>query len=249
MKASSSNKTLHFLTILIAGGSASFWVVASSHYLLPLMWLVLFSAWIVVREPREFKKFIKRFSQIGSVLLVVSMFQIIFRRQGTVILSLNEFPLVYLDGLMEAILLWIRYMIIFMIAYLFAQVPTFNFFLFLNKVRIPMQFSLLLLTALKFLPFIYDEARNGLWSLRFRGFDPKALSIKEKFVMMRKLSKPLLFRGIHYISFSSLALELRGYGITERVEINAGYPIRLGDYLIMILVMSFNLFGIVMIWI
>jgi len=249
MKILSSNNSLHFLTILVAGCSASFWVVVSSHYLLPLLWLVFFSVWIVVREPGEFKKFIKRFSQIGSALLVVSMFQIIFRRQGTIVFSFNEFPLVYSDGLMESILLWIRYMIIFMLAYIFAQVPMFNFFVFLNKIRIPMQFSLLLLTALKFLPFIYDEARKGLWSLRFRGFDPKALSLKEKVYVLRKLFKPLLFRGIHYISFSSLALELRGYGITKRIKINAAYPIRLPDYFILTLVLIVNVFGIVMVWI
>ncbi len=248
MKTLSPNNTLHFLTILVAGCSASFWVVASSHYLLPLLWLMFFSVWIVVREPREFKTFIKRFSQIGSVLLIVSLFQIIFRRQGTVVFSYSEIPLVYSDGLMEAILLWIRYMIIFMLAYIFAQVPIFNFFLFLNNIRIPIQFSLLLLTALKFLPFIYDEARKGLWSLRFRGFDPKALSMKEKYIALRKLFKPLLFRGIHYVSFSSLALELRGYGITERVKLNAAYPIRFVDYLILTFVLILNLFGIVMVW-
>ncbi|MBL7095728.1 hypothetical protein ISS22_17400 [candidate division KSB1 bacterium] len=224
-------------------------MVASSHYLLPLLWLLFLSVWIVVREPREFKKFIKRFSQIGSALLVVSLFQIIFRRHGIVVFSFFEIPLVYSDGLMESILLWIRYMIIFMLAYIFAQVPVFNFFLFLNKIRIPMQFSLLLLTALKFLPFIYDEARKGLWSLRFRGFDPKALNMKEKIFVLRKLFKPLLFRGIHYVSFSSLALELRGYGITERVKIKAAYPIQLRDYLILTLVLIFNVFGIVIVWI
>ena len=244
MKELSSNNTLHFFTILVAGCSSSFWVVASSHYLLPLLWLVFFSVWIVVREPSEFKKFIKRFSQIGSALIVVSLFQIIFRRHGTVVFSFNEVPFVYSDGLMESVLLWIRYMIIFMLAYIFAQVPVFNFFLFLNKVRIPMQFSLLLLTALKFLPFIYDEARKGLWSLRFRGFDPKTLNLKEKIFVLRKLFKPLLFRGIHYVSFSSLALELRGYGISGWVKIPAAYPLKLVDYCLLLLVMIINVFGI-----
>jgi len=247
MKSLSSKNSLHFLTILTAGCSASFWVVASSRYLIPLLWLGIFSFWIVAREPGEFKKFFKRFSQIGSALIVVSFFQIIFRRQGDIVLAYNQIPLIYSDGLMEAILLWIRYMVLFMLAYIFAQVPIFNFFLFLNKIRIPMQFSLLLLTALRFLPFIYDEARKGLWSLRFRGFDPKALSWKERYIALRKLIKPLLFGGIHYVSFSSLALELRGYGITEKVKINADYSLKLIDYLLITLVVVFNVIGIVII--
>ena len=240
-----SNKTLHFLTILLAGCSASLWVVVSTQYLLPLMWLAFFSIWIVMSEPKEFKKFIKRFSQIGSALLVVSLFQIIFRRNGTVVFSLFDVSLIFSDGLLEAILLWIRYMIIFMVAYLFAQVSLFSFILFLNKIRVPMQLSLLFLTALKFLPFIYEEARKGVLSLRFRGFDLKDLSLKEKYIALTKIFKPLLFRGIHYVSFSSLALELRGYGVTERVKINDEYPLMISDYIIIILIAAINGFGII----
>ena len=245
MKILTSKNTLHFVTVLAAGCSASYWAVAATHYLLPLLWLLFFSVWIVVRERREFKNFLKRFSQIGSALLVVSLFQIIFRRQGMVIVSFEGFPLIYSIGLMEAVLLWIRYMIIFMLAYVFAQVHVFDFFLFLNKIRISMQFSLLLLTTLRFLPFIFDEARKSLWSLRFRGFEPKDLSFKEKYIALKKLFKPLLFRGIHYASFSSLALELRGYGISGWVKIPAAYPLKLVDYLVLALVVIINLYGVV----
>jgi energy-coupling factor transporter transmembrane protein EcfT len=247
MKILYSNNTLHFLTILVAGSSASLWAVFSTNYLMPLLWLIVLSTWIVVRESHEIKKIFKLIIQIGSVLLVVSMFQIIFRRHGTVVFSINNFPLVYSEGLMEAVLLWIRYMLIFMLAYIFSRVPVFNFFLFLNKIRIPMKFALLLLTALKFLPFIYDEALKGLWSLRFRGFDPRALSWKQKYIALRKLLNPLLFRGIHYVSYSSLALELRGYGLPGKVKMKAFYPIRIIDYLILLFVMIINLVGIVFI--
>jgi energy-coupling factor transporter transmembrane protein EcfT len=247
MKILHSNNTLHFLTILVAGSSASLWAVFSTNYLMPLLWFIVLFTWIVVRESHEIKKFFKLIMQIGSVLLVVSLFQIIFRRHGTVVFSINNFPLVYSEGLMEAVLLWIRYMLIFMLAYIFSQVPFFNFFLFLNKIRIPMKFALLLLTALKFLPYIYDEAQKGLWSLRFRGFDPKALSWKQKYIALRKLLNPLLFRGIQYVSYSSLALELRGYGLPGKVKMKVPYPIRIIDYLLLLFVMIINLLGIVFI--
>lgn len=188
--------------------------------------------------------FVKRFTQMGLVLLSVSLLQIIFRRQGTVILSLEGFPLIYSAGLREAILLWIRYMIIFMLAYVFARVSMFDFLLFLNKIRVSMQFSLLLLTTIKFIPFIFEEAKTGLWSLRFRGFDIGAMSVKEKYLALRKLFKPLLFRGVHFASFSSLALELRGYGVSGKVKLTQSYPLKLKDYFVLTIVVAINLVGI-----
>ena len=135
-------------------------------------------------------------------------------------------------------------MIIFMLAYIFARVSMFDFLLFLNKTRVSMQFSLLLLTTIKFIPFIFEEAKTGLWSLRFRGFDIGAMSVKEKYLALRKLFKPLLFRGVHFASFSSLALELRGYGVPGRVKLSQYYPLKLKDYFVLTIVVVINLVGI-----
>jgi len=43
MKILTSKNTLHFVTVLAAGCSASYWAVAATHYLLPLLWLCFFS--------------------------------------------------------------------------------------------------------------------------------------------------------------------------------------------------------------
>ena len=135
-------------------------------------------------------------------------------------------------------------MIIFMLAYVFAQVSLFEFLLFLNKCRFSLQLSLILLTTMKFIPFIFDEAKKGLWSLRFRGIDIRALRFREKYLALRKLLMPLLFRGMHYASFSSLALEMRGYGILEKVKIQQAYPLKTQDYVVLSGVLLLNLVGI-----
>jgi energy-coupling factor transporter transmembrane protein EcfT len=242
MKQSKSN--FHFLTILIIGCSATFWAVYETKFLMPIFWLIFLSTWIIFSAPTEFKMFFRRLSQIGLLLIVVSLLQIIFRRQGEVVLSIKGFPVVFAIGLREAILLWIRYMIIFMLAYIFAHIPLFEFLLFLNKMKISLQFSLLLLTTLKFIPFIFNEAKKGLWTIRFRGIDISKLGLKGKYLTLRKLLMPLLFRGIHYASYSSLALELRGYGTVALVKIPQAYPLKMIDYFVLILVLVINLAGI-----
>ncbi len=54
---------------------------------------------------------------------------------------------------------------------------------------------------------------------------------------------PLLFRGIHYASFSSLALELRGYGMSGRIRIPHSYPLKVHDFFVLAVVLFINLCG------
>ena len=113
MKHSKSN--FHFLTILTVGCSATLWAVYESHFIMPLFWLLFLAVWILFIAPKEFTMFLRRFYQVGLLLTIVSLVQIIFRRQGEILLSIKGFPLIFSVGIGEAILLWIRYMIIFMI--------------------------------------------------------------------------------------------------------------------------------------
>jgi len=234
----------HFLTILIMGCSATIWAVAETTFIMPLFWLIFLSVWIIFSAPSEFKMFFRRVSQIGLLLTVISLLQIIFRRQGEVLIAIHGFAIVYSNGLQEAILLWIRFMIIFMLAYIFGRVSLFEFLLFLNKIKISLQFSLLLLTTVRFIPFIFQEAKKGLWTIRFRGTDISKLSLKGKYLTLKKLLLPLLIRGVHYAAFSSLALELRGYGLVKRVAIAQAYPLKLIDYAMVIIIIVVNLAGI-----
>lgn len=235
---------LHFLTMLLLGGSATVWAVYAKSLLMPLTWLLLLSLWIVLSAPSEFKMFWRRFYHLGLLLFVVSFLQLIFRRQGAVLVSLAGMPLIYSEGLREAILLWIRLSILFMLAFYFAQISLFEFLLFMNKIRLPLQLSLLLLTTLKFIPFVFDEAQRGLWTIRFRGIDVGRLKLREKLLLLRKLLMPVLFRGMHFASYSSLALELRGYGVSEPVIIAQPYPLRPLDYLLLTVVVAVNVLGI-----
>ena len=124
------NRQLHFFTILILGVSASLWAIAATSYIMPITWLMMLYILVTLNSPSEFRHFLKRFTQIGLLLVGISFLQIIFRRQGTVLVSWHQFPLIYSVGLREAILLWIRFMILFVLANIFAQVSLFNFLLF-----------------------------------------------------------------------------------------------------------------------
>lgn len=235
---------LHFVSILLLGISSSVWAITAQHYLMPTVWLVLLTILVSLDNPHEFSFFWKRFSQIGATLISISLLQIIFRRSGTIILEVHQFPLIYSEGLREAILLWIRFMILFVLARIFAQVSLFHFLLVMNKSRISLEMSLLLLTTLKLIPFIFTEAKRALWFLRFRGVHIRQLSLRHKFWALKKLLYPLLMQGIHYTSYSALALELRGYGKRGTYRIPQAYPLQRFDWFFILFIICVNSIGL-----
>ncbi|MCI0496119.1 energy-coupling factor transporter transmembrane protein EcfT [candidate division KSB1 bacterium] len=232
------------MSILLLGISSSVWAIAAQDYVMPIIWLVILLAIVSIDNPHEFQFFLKRFSQIGVTLISISLLQIIFRRAGTVVLAVHQFPLVYSEGLREAILLWIRFMILFVLARVFAQVSLFHFLLFMNKSRFSLEMSLLLLTTLKLIPFIFTEAKRALWFLCFRGINIRQLSLRHKFWALKKLLYPLLMRGMHYTSYSALALELRGYGKRGAYRIPQAYPLQGIDWILILFIIGVNSIGI-----
>ncbi len=235
-----NDRGLHFLTILLLGLSASLWAVMSAKLLIPLFWLLLLSGFVLRLHPAEFPRFLRRLVKIGVTLLFISLLQIIFRRQGTVLLQLRGFPLIFSTGLREAVLLWIRFLILFALAFIMARVSPFHFLLFSRKAGLSADFSLRLLTSLRLIPEIYQEARRGLWFLRFRGIRFGSLSLLDKILSLRQLLYGLLMRSMNTLFHTSLLLELRGYGRRGSGPIPLPYPLGPADYFCIILLLLGN---------
>ncbi|MDW7679886.1 MAG: energy-coupling factor transporter transmembrane component T [bacterium] len=244
MRRTAARDERHFLTLVIFGCCSTGWALYTKSYLVSILWLSTLLLWVILRDPQKVGVFFRRIYQMGSLLLVVSLFQLIFRREGEVLLSWNGFPLIFSAGLREAVLLWMRYLIIFVLAYLIATVSLFKMLLFFNKMRVSTQFSLLLLTTFRFMPFLFREVRKGLWTIRFSGIKIAKLKLFEKYTIIKKLLKPLLFRSVDYAAFSSLGLELRGYGKSSRAIIPVEYPLKAADYLILLLTLVLNLISL-----
>ncbi|MBD3289266.1 hypothetical protein GF337_10715 [candidate division KSB1 bacterium] len=242
---SRSSEKFHSLSILMLGISSSLWAVSARQYFMPLVWLAVLCILVIIYDPREFSRFLKRFAQLGSALVIISLIQILFRRDGEIIVSLNGVPLIYSEGAREAILLWIRFMILFVLAKVFAQISLFHFLLFMNKIGLSLRLSLLFQTALKLIPFIFHEAQKAMWFLRFRGIDLRSLSIRDKFSAIRKLLYAILIRGVHYASYSALALETRGFGVQYKIKIRQKYPLASGDYALIVFVFLLNIYGLI----
>ncbi len=237
---------LHLFSLLLLVSTVSLWAILADHYTVPLMWLLILSVMVLIHRKTEFIAFMRRFLQIGGGLMVISILQIVFRREGDVILSYRGFNLIYASGLMEAILLWIRFMLLFVMATLISYSSVFYLYRFLVSIHIPLNISMLFSTTIRLIPFIYLEARRILWFFLFRGIRFNELSLKNKLISLKKILYSLLMKSVHYISYSGLALELRGYGVTDYRKMPIPYPLTRSDYIFIAILIAVNiLFGMV----
>jgi len=230
MKMENQKNQFHFLILLLLGMSSSLWAVMDRQGLMSALWLFILWGMVLVIHPKEITRFLKRLFHIGSALIVFSLLQIIFRRQGIALLKVGDFTLITFQGLREAVLLWIRFMILFALAFIMARISLFHFLLFTNKIRVPLNIGLLLLMTMKLIPFIFSEAKRGLWFFRFRGLRFRDLSIKQRVVAGKQLVYALLMRSMNYLSDSALALELRGYGRLGHFHLSDSYPLHIRDW-------------------
>ena len=236
----------HFLTVLVMGLSASLWAVSSVSLAMVTIWLVLLCLFVLILDPKEFPKFFRRLANIGLTLFGVSILQIIFRRNGNVVLWAGSFPLIYSDGLREAFLLWIRFMILFVLARTMAFVSLFHFMLFMNKIKISLNMGFLLLITVKMIPFILSESKRILWFSRFRGIRVRELSLKDRLRAIKQLFSALIIRGIDYVFHSAMALELRGYGVAGIHDMKRSYRLKSRDWTVIFLLTGINIGGFFM---
>ena len=228
------------MTVLFLSLSAGFWAVTSHSIPVYLIWLIFLGMIAVWINYRDLLSFFSQTGKIGAVLVLVSLVQLIFRREGVVLLSILEFPLVYSSGVLEAILFWNRIMILFLLTFLLSSISPFHFLLASRKTGIPLRFSMRLFTALTMIPAIIREGRASLWFFRFRGLQFYELRLKDKCTAVRQILYALLMRNMNMLFKSALALELRGYGQKKAGNIPQPYPLATPDIVLSVIVVALN---------
>ncbi|MBN2414345.1 hypothetical protein JXO52_00810 [bacterium] len=235
---------VNIISLLLMGLSATAWAVAGQSVVMPLVWLALLLFFILVMQPEDIPYFLRRLLKTATVLVGVSLLQVLFRRSGRPLVSVAGVELVFSDGFREAVLLWIRFMILFLLARVMACASIFQFLVLGDKMKIPLNFSLLLLLTVKLLPFIYAEGRRVLWFFRFRGISFRSLPLREKSVAVKQLASAVLLRSVEYVFHSALTLELRGYGQPRTGRIPARIPFRAADLGLILLTLILNVAGL-----
>ena len=222
----------HIIPILILGSSASLWSILETRFLMPLLWMGFLSLFIFWTNRNEWRKLVRRILHVGFMLILVSLLQVVFRREGSVFLSIGRLPLVYSGAVREAVLIWIRYMILFMSAALFLQKPSFEIVTFLNRIGFSMRFCLLMLAAFRMIPSIFMEAKRVLFFLRFRGIRIRTLPFTQKIRAFRQFAYALLMQSMETVFATGYGIAGRGFRSTGAGRLPVDTPMRARDYML-----------------
>ncbi len=239
-----SKSEYHVSGIFFMGISASLWAVMDRTWFMPLLWLGVLCLFVGIHSPKEYRNFLHRLAKIGMTLVGISLLQILFRRGGSPVLTIQNTVIVTSEGFLESALLWIRFMILFALAHIMARVSLFHVMLFLNRCRVPLRLGLLILMTMRLIPYIFQEGKRVLWFFRFKGLQWRSLPLKEKAIALKQLTFSLLMRNMNYVFYLALALELRGYGSTAMGRIPGAYPVVKRDWILIVLTLVINGLGI-----
>ncbi len=156
------------------------------------------------------QRILKRLSNLGRIIITIMIFQLLFRREGTPILSFGFIRITDL-GLQYGIASSLRFFLIIIVAGLLFDVPYYDFILAFKKWKIPFEISFLVATVIHFIPIFSKEFKLTMEALQLRGIDLNNLPLVKRPKIFLGIIFPVLAQAIHDIRYRTISLELRAF--------------------------------------
>jgi len=156
--------------------------------------------------------FVRRLRGLLALLALAALAQVIFVRQGPVLLSLGNFALLYEQGLTRGLATALRFTVLLLaMAIMSAENPR-RIMQGLVQLRLPYIFVFMLSTALRFLPFFGESFRDALTAIQLRGLVLQELTLPRKLKLYSHLLLPVVADAVIKAQELAIAMELRGFG-------------------------------------
>lgn len=164
----------------------------------------------------NFTVFFRRMRKFTHLLLIIILVQIVFVRTGTPVLSINNFTLIYNDGLMRGVNTGLRYFIILCSAAVMAGENSRRVIASLTQMKVPYMFAFMLMITLRFLPVFMESFTDAMTSIQLRGVELKKVKIGKKIKLYSYLLLPVVAEAIIKSQDLSIAMEARGFGAMKK---------------------------------
>lgn len=190
-------------------------------------------------------KLFHRLANLGRIILTIMVFQILFRKGGTVYFSWGIINVTSV-GLNYGIASSLRFFLIIIVAGLLFEIPYYDFLLAFNKWKIPFEISFLAATVIHFIPIFNNQFKVSMEVLRLRGIEIGKLPLNKRTSAFLSLIFPVLAQAIYDIKYRTISLELRGFRIYPQRTYLRENTLKTHDLIIQIAAIS--LFIMIIIW-
>lgn len=186
------------------------------HDPLRLLALLLLTWAMLLLGGSDIKWLWKRARYLLALIAMIFLLQCLFRRDGAALLTLGQVTLLTSGGLLTAVEVALRLLIIISSALLALSGALRDYLLALSWFRLPDEVVYMVLAALRFLPLLREEARDVYAAMQMRGCDLAAASWLERGRLYLSLLLPVTAGALHRAERMAMAMEARGFRSQEQ---------------------------------
>ncbi|MDP8209282.1 MAG: energy-coupling factor transporter transmembrane component T, partial [Candidatus Stygibacter australis] len=211
MKFVPNLRTVMVIVICLTGISVAYQQPNVQITLLAITMALLF---ILRPSAKARKQLLIRISRLGRIILVIFIFQLLFRRNGNVIF---EFSLLRITdiGINYALASSLRFFLIILVAGLLMDYPFQDYLIALNAWKFPYEISFIVAATIHFLPVFKRIFDNKMETLALRNISLKKLTLRQRLAAFKILLIPVLANAIHNIQNRAISLELRAFRLRK----------------------------------
>ncbi|MCL2126281.1 MAG: energy-coupling factor transporter transmembrane protein EcfT [Oscillospiraceae bacterium] len=149
----------------------------------------------------------------GLFSLIVALFvlQCLFNRSGEPLLAFTKFTLITQAGFKTAAAISLRLLVILLAALIVTTGEARDYLLSLTTMKVPYEVAFMVLTALRFLPMMREEAQDVLCAAQLRGLQIKKAGLKRQVGAYSKIIIPIVAGAVRRAEDFSIAMEARGF--------------------------------------
>lgn len=92
---------------------------------------------------------------------------------------------------------------------------------FVEKLRVPYVYALMLVTSLRFIPTLQEELHLVMQAQRARAYDLEGRNIIRRFLALIPLALPLLLMSVQRARTMAISMETRGFGAGPRTSLRS----------------------------
>jgi len=208
----SSSTLLNLRTIIIIVSAITTLSVLYNYILMQVALLIvaIFLLLIIKPSKHRFNRLLHRMKILFRIVLMLMIFQILFRHGGETIWQFGIIKITSL-GLNYGVSSSLRLMLIILIAGLLLDIPYYDYILAFRSWRIPYEISFLVASVIHFIPIFHKQFITCREALNLRGIEISKSSLLLRFRIYSALLFPVIARAISEVKYRSISLELRAF--------------------------------------
>ena len=234
-------RSLLVIVICLTGISVIYQQPLVQVVLLTITMLLLF---ILRPSTKSRKQLLHRISRIGRIIIVIFIFQLLFRRTGNVIFEYSILRITD-TGINYALASSLRFFLIILVAGLLMDCPFQEYLIALNAWKFPYEIAFIVAATIHFLPVFKRIFQNKMETLALRNISLKKITLPQRFHIFKTLLIPILATAIQNLQNQAISLELRAFRLHPTrtyLHQNKLHPI---DLIIITLALFFTIISLI----